>query len=134
MAFFADVNNNFENQFTVDGAIDADEVKVRDATTLSFAGGRPQITLNNDECDAPDAPTTIDSRGVTRGAYSGYGEVYTCSFDATSVIDGENSVYIAVISGSSGEGFLSPNFVSGLFSLSSSDFGMGWANDSYAGC
>ncbi|CAG8275876.1 unnamed protein product [Penicillium nalgiovense] len=117
MALFADVNNNFEIQFTVDGAIDAEKVMVRVATTLSYAGGRPQITLNEDECDAPEAPATIDSRGVTRGAYRGHGDVYTCSFDAASVVDGENSVYIAVISGSSGEKFLSPNFVSTLFSL-----------------
>ncbi|KAL3470856.1 galactose mutarotase-like domain-containing protein [Aspergillus californicus] len=111
MALFSDVNNNFEIQFTVNGSVNADEVTVRVATTLSYAGGRPQITLNDDECDAPDAPATIDSRGVTRGAYRGYGEVYTCSFDAASLTAGQNSVYIAVVSGSSGEEFLSPNFI-----------------------
>ncbi|KAL4922810.1 galactose mutarotase-like domain-containing protein [Aspergillus aurantiobrunneus] len=111
MAFFTDVNNNFEIQFTLDEAIDAEEVTVRIATTLSYAGGRPQITLNEDECEAPEAPSTIDSRGVTRGAYRGFGDVYTCSFDAGGLVLGENSVFVSVVSGSSGEGFLSPNFV-----------------------
>ncbi|KAL4960354.1 galactose mutarotase-like domain-containing protein [Aspergillus stella-maris] len=111
MAIFADVNNNFEIQFSLDEAVDADTVTVRVATTLAYAGGRPQVTLNESEGDAPDAPTDIDSRGVTRGAYRGYGEVYIFDFDASALVEGDNSVYIAIISGSSGEEFLSPNVV-----------------------
>ncbi|KAL4911102.1 hypothetical protein BDW74DRAFT_172552 [Aspergillus multicolor] len=111
MALFVDVNNNFEIQFTLDEIPDTDKITIRVATTLSFAGGRPQVTLNDDEGDAPEAPSKIDSRGVTRGAYRGYGEVYETSFDVGSLVTGENSVYIAVISGSSGDEFLSPNFI-----------------------
>ncbi|RDW93720.1 uncharacterized protein DSM5745_01042 [Aspergillus mulundensis] len=111
MALFADVNNNFEIQFTLPEIPDTETVTIRVATTLSFAGGRPQVTLNDDEGDAPAAPSKIDSRGVTRGAYRGYGEVYETSFDVGSLVEGQNSVYIAVVSGSSGEEFLSPNFV-----------------------
>ncbi|KAL3478062.1 Rhamnogalacturonase B, N-terminal-domain-containing protein [Aspergillus californicus] len=111
MAFFQAVNNNFEIQFTLAEAIDADEVTFRIATTLAFASGRPGITLNDVECATPDAPTKIDSRGVTRGAYRGYGEVYTCDFAADGLVVGENSLYIAVESGSSGDEFLSPNFI-----------------------
>ncbi|KAL4945690.1 hypothetical protein BDV06DRAFT_230156 [Aspergillus oleicola] len=111
MAIFTDVNNNFEIQFTLDETIDADTVTVRVATTLAYAGGRPQVTLNDSEGDAPDAPTDIDSRGVTRGAYRGYGEVYTFDFDAGALVDGDNSVYISVVSGSSGSEFLSPNVI-----------------------
>ncbi len=117
MAIFTDVNNNFEIQFSLDEEISADTVTVRIATTLAFAGGRPQITLNDDECEAPEAPAEIDSRGVTRGAYRGNGEVYSCDFEKGSLVVGDNSVFISVISGSSGEEFLSPNVVSILFIL-----------------
>jgi rhamnogalacturonan endolyase len=112
MALFKDVNNNFEIQFTLDEVPDTDTITIRIATTLAFASGRPQLTLNDDECDAPEAPSKIDSRGVTRGAYRGYGEVYTCEFDVGSLVAGQNSVYISVVSGSGGDEYLSPNFVS----------------------
>ncbi|OJJ04187.1 hypothetical protein ASPVEDRAFT_172117 [Aspergillus versicolor CBS 583.65] len=111
MAIFTAVNNNFEIQFSLDEEISADTVTVRIATTLAFAGGRPQITLNEDECEAPESPSEIDSRGVTRGAYRGNGEVYTCDFAKGSLVVGDNSVFISVISGSDGEEFLSPNVV-----------------------
>ncbi|CBF75026.1 hypothetical protein AN3950.2 [Aspergillus nidulans FGSC A4] len=111
MALFKDVNNNFEIQFTLDEVPDTDTITMRIATTLAFASGRPQLTLNDDECGAPEAPTKIDSRGVTRGAYRGYGEVYTCEFDVGSLVAGHNSVYISVVSGSSGDEYLSPNFI-----------------------
>ncbi|KAL4929377.1 galactose mutarotase-like domain-containing protein [Aspergillus undulatus] len=116
MAIFADVNNNFEIQFTLDETVDAESVTVRIATTLAYAGGRPSVTLNDVEGDVPDAPSSIDSRGVTRGAYRGYGEVYTFDFEAGALVQGQNSVYLSVQSGSSGEEFLSPNVVSFLFS------------------
>ncbi|KAL4736124.1 galactose mutarotase-like domain-containing protein [Aspergillus similis] len=111
MALFKDVNNNFEIQFTLDEVPDTDTITIRIATTLAFASGRPQLTLNDDECDAPEAPTKIDSRGVTRDAYRGYGEVYTCEFEVASLVAGQNSVYIGVVSGSSGDEYLSPNFI-----------------------
>ena len=42
------------------------------ATTLSFAGGRPAVTVNSWSGTVPAAPTKIDSRGVTRGTWRGY--------------------------------------------------------------
>lgn len=83
---------------------------------MSFAGGRPQATINGYVCAAPAAPTTIDSRGVTRGSYRGYGNVYDCTVPAGTLVSGSNSISVAVISGSSGDAYLSPNFVSS-FSL-----------------
>ena len=41
------------------------------ATTLAFAGGRPQVTINNWTSDNPAAPSQPDSRGVTRGTWRG---------------------------------------------------------------
>ncbi|KAF7532452.1 hypothetical protein G7054_g7962 [Neopestalotiopsis clavispora] len=59
----------------------------------------------------PAAPTTIDSRGVTRGAYRGYGDVYDCALPSGTLVSGTNTVTINVISGSSGDDFLSPNVI-----------------------
>ncbi|KAL2859082.1 Rhamnogalacturonase B, N-terminal-domain-containing protein [Aspergillus pseudodeflectus] len=111
MAIFADVNSNFEIQFSLDEIPDTEQVTFRIATTLAFSGGRPQVTLNEAESDVPSAPSKIDSRGVTRGAYRGYGEVYTYSFGVDELITGDNSIYISVVSGNDGEEFLSPNFI-----------------------
>ncbi|CZR56854.1 related to rhamnogalacturonase B precursor [Phialocephala subalpina] len=55
--------------------------------------------------------TTIDSRGVTRGAYRGYGNVYDCTIPAGNLVEGTNTISISTISGSSGTDFLSPNFI-----------------------
>lgn len=44
---------------------------LRIGTTLAFAGGRPQVTVNSWSSSAPPAPSQPDSRGVTRGTYRG---------------------------------------------------------------
>lgn len=111
MAIFASVNNGQQITFSLDAAVDG-EATLRIATTLAFASGRPQGSVNDFDCDAPAAPTKIDSRGVTRGAYRGLGEVYECTIPAGTLVSGDNTVTINVISGSSGDTFLSPNVVS----------------------
>jgi len=80
-------------------------------TTISFAGGRPSVKVNSYSPAAPAAPVKIDSRGFTRGAYRGYGEVYTFSIPSSALVAGVNTIQISCISGSSGTGFLSPNFI-----------------------
>lgn len=52
---------------------------LRVGTTLSFAGCRPSVVINGFSAPVPAAPTKIDSRGLTRGAYRGYGEIYNVS-------------------------------------------------------
>lgn len=111
MAIFTAVNNGQVISFSLGSAVSA-TATLRMATTLSFAGGRPQATVNGYTCSAPAAPTKIDSRGVTRGAYRGYGEVYDCSIPSGTLKSGTNTVTINVISGSSGDTYLSPNVVS----------------------
>lgn len=113
MAIFKSGVNNGQNiTFELDGALDA-EAYFRTATTLAFAGGRPDITVNSFSCETPGAPgTKIDSRGVTRGAYRGFGEVYNCTIPAGTLIGGTNTISIFITSGSSGETYLSPNIVS----------------------
>ena len=113
MAMFVDVNNGQKITFSLSSAISS-SATLRIATTLSFAGGRPQATVNSYTCSAPAAPTKIDSRGVTRGAYRGHGEIYDCTIPAGNLVSGTNTITINVISGSSGDDFLSPNVVSTL--------------------
>lgn len=79
-------------------------------TTLSFQGGRPDVSINGVKLSTPPAPRQINSRGVTRGAYRGYGDIYT--WTVTNLVSGMNNMTIGVASGSSGTGFLSPNYVS----------------------
>ncbi|CAJ2506683.1 Uu.00g078690.m01.CDS01 [Anthostomella pinea] len=110
MAIFKSVNNGQVISFTLSSAIGS-AATLRLATTLAFAGGRPQATVNSYVCSAPAAPTSIDSRGVTRGAYRGFGEVYECDIPAGTLTSGANTVTINIISGSSGDTFLSPNVV-----------------------
>ncbi|KAJ3042524.1 hypothetical protein HDV00_007058 [Rhizophlyctis rosea] len=84
---------------------------LRIGTTLSFAGGRPSVAVNSWSAANPAAPTNLDSRGVTRGGYRGLGEEYTFSIPSGTLKVGSNTITIGVVSGSSGDTFLSPNFV-----------------------
>lgn len=109
MAVFKSVNNPVTIKFTLSNAPGAATLRI--ATTLSFAGSRPQAVVNSWTGPAPSAPTKIDSRGVTRGAYRGYGEVYDVSIPSGTLVKGSNTITISSLSGSSGDAFLSPNFV-----------------------
>jgi rhamnogalacturonan endolyase len=84
---------------------------LRVGTTLSFAGCRPSVVINGYAPATPAAPTKIDSRGLTRGAYRGYGEVYDFAIPAGKLISGSNSITVSCASGSSGAGFLAPNII-----------------------
>ncbi|KAF3919833.1 hypothetical protein ABW20_dc0110221 [Dactylellina cionopaga] len=110
MAIFVSVNNGQKITFSLSSALSV-TATLRIATTLSFAGGRPQAIVNGYTCAAPAAPTKIDSRGVTRGAYRGLGEIYTCSIPSGNLVSGTNTITINVISGSSGDTYLSPNVI-----------------------
>ncbi|KAJ2903795.1 hypothetical protein MKZ38_009361 [Zalerion maritima] len=109
MAIFKDVNNPVYINFDLDSAISS-TATLRIGTTLSFAGGRPSVGVNG-YTQSFSAPTKIDSRGVTRGAYRGYGDVYDASIPSGYLVSGTNTITINVISGSSGDDFLSPNFI-----------------------
>lgn len=110
MAVFKSVNDPVTIIFTATSA-QTGAATLRIGTTLSFAGGRPQATvyqpttyIREEECKltkqqindysgaAPAAPTNLNSRGVTRGAYRGLGEVYDVSVPAGTIVEGENTV------------------------------------------
>ncbi|KAL8382411.1 hypothetical protein RB595_006277 [Gaeumannomyces hyphopodioides] len=110
MAQFQAVNNPTTIRFTLASA-PAGAATLRIATTLSFAGARPRATVNGWGGPSPPAPVKIDSRGVTRGAYRGWGDVYDVNIPAGTLKAGQNTMTIESISGSSGGAFLSPNFI-----------------------
>ncbi|CAG8410708.1 unnamed protein product [Penicillium salamii] len=109
MALFKSVNSPLTIKFTATSS-QTGAATLRIGTTLSFAGGRPQATINSYTGSTPSAPTNLNSRGVTRGAYRGFGEVYDVSIPAGTIVAGTNTITISVVSGSSGTTYLSPNF------------------------
>ncbi|KAI0483775.1 polysaccharide lyase family 4 protein [Xylaria cf. heliscus] len=110
MALFQNVNSPVTIKFNLASA-PAGTATLRIATTLSFAGSRPQAKVNSWSGPSPAAPTKIDSRGVTRGAYRGYGEVYDVTIPSGTLVAGSNTIAISSISGSSGTTFLNPNII-----------------------
>lgn len=84
---------------------------LRIGTTLSFAGCRPGVVVNSWTAATPAAPTKIDSRGFTRGAYRGFGEVYNFSIPSGTLTSGTNTITITCVSGSSGDAFLAPSVI-----------------------
>ncbi|KAJ3480857.1 hypothetical protein NLI96_g8063 [Meripilus lineatus] len=110
MAQFKDVNNPTTIKWSASSSqIGARTLRIR--TTEAFAGARPQITVNSWTSSAPGAPTKVDSRGVTRGTWRGINQIYDFNIPSGTLVAGSNTITINVISGSSGDGFLSPNVV-----------------------
>ncbi|KAJ6619527.1 Rhamnogalacturonase B, N-terminal-domain-containing protein [Mycena sp. CBHHK59/15] len=110
MAQFKAVNNPTTLKWTATSSqIGSRTLRIR--TTSAFAGGRPQVTVNSWTSAAPAAPPSIDSRGVTRGTWRGLNQVYDFAIPAGTLTAASNTIAINVISGSSGDVFLSPNFV-----------------------
>ncbi|KAF2122537.1 Rhamnogalacturonase B, N-terminal-domain-containing protein [Lophiotrema nucula] len=98
---------------TINFQLTADQVKqhvLRIGTTLSFKGGRPSVKIGSWTGADPGAPKLIDSRGVTRGAYRGYGEVYTWTVPASAFKTGANTLTLGV-SGSGDATWLSANYI-----------------------
>ena len=116
MALFKSVNSPVTVKFTLPSAITTPSL-LRVGTTLAFAGARPSVMVNGYGQDF-GAPVKIDSRGVTRGAYRGNGEIYDMNIPPGTLVAGANTITISVLSGSSGIGFLSPNFVFDCVELS----------------
>ncbi|CCO27967.1 hypothetical protein BN14_01958 [Rhizoctonia solani AG-1 IB] len=110
MAQIKDVNNPTTIKFTLNSE-QTGAATLRIGTTLAFAGGRPQVTVNGWAGPTPSPPTDLNSRGFTRGTYRGINVVYTVNIPSGTLVSGTNTVLINVISGSSGSQFLSPNFI-----------------------
>ncbi|THU95078.1 polysaccharide lyase family 4 protein [Dendrothele bispora CBS 962.96] len=109
MAQFLAVNNPTTIAWTATSDQIGKTLRIR--TTSAFAGGRPQITVNDFTSDIPAAPTAVDSRGVTRGTWRGINQVYDYDIPEGTLVAGDNTITISTVSGSSGDDFLSPNYV-----------------------
>lgn len=68
MAIFADMNDDREVQFSLEKGLDAASV-LRIATTIAYAGARPQVTANEFECEIPAGPSNTSSRGITKVSF-----------------------------------------------------------------
>lgn len=99
------------NPFTIKFKGNSGATTLRVGTTLAFASCRPAVEINSFSAPVPAAPTKIDSRGFTRGAYRGYGEVYNYAIPAGTLTDGDNTIKISCTSGQTGEDFLAPNVI-----------------------
>ncbi|OTA55936.1 polysaccharide lyase family 4 protein [Hypoxylon sp. EC38] len=109
MALFSKTGGNVKVNFNL-SANQVRDLTLRVGTTLSFKGGRPSAAIGSWTGKDPGAPKLIDSRGVTRGAYRGYGEVYTWTVPASALKSGQNTLTLGVY-GSGDQDFLSANYV-----------------------
>jgi rhamnogalacturonan endolyase len=82
---------------------------VRIGITAAYAGGRPQITVNNWKSPAPSSSAQPNSRSLTIGTYRGNNALFSYNVPASAFVTGTNRMLINVISGSAGlGGYLSP--------------------------
>ncbi|MEV6299086.1 rhamnogalacturonan lyase B N-terminal domain-containing protein [Actinoplanes sp. NPDC051861] len=112
MAEFKAVNSPIALTFTL-SAVPTNGARLRVATTSSFAGGRPAVTIGNwtSPTSASPAPTNLNSRNITRGTWRGLNTTSTFTIPASALKAGTNTLSLSVLSGSSGTTFLSPNFI-----------------------
>jgi rhamnogalacturonan endolyase len=102
------INNPTTVRFTLSSSQIAART-TRIGITAAYAGGRPQITVNNWTSPAPAASSQPDSRSLTIGTYRGNNALYTYNVPASAFVSGTNTMTITVISGSAGlGGYLSP--------------------------
>ncbi|KAJ3518617.1 hypothetical protein NM688_g9413 [Phlebia brevispora] len=110
MAQWKGVNNPTTIEWTASSSqIGARTLRIR--TTEAFQGGRPQVVINSWSSSNPPPPPDVDSRGVTRGTWRGINQLYDFAIPSGVLVTGTNTITINVISGSSGDDWLSPNFV-----------------------
>ncbi|WP_083449521.1 rhamnogalacturonan lyase B N-terminal domain-containing protein [Actinoplanes rectilineatus] len=84
---------------------------VRIGITAAFAGGRPQISINDwTPKKVPAASAQPKSRSLTIGTYRGNNTLYEYAVPASALVAGTNTLTITVVSGSTGTGYLSPGF------------------------
>lgn len=92
MAIWKGVNDPVTIKVTLTAAQATGAATLRVGTTLAFAGGRPTVSINGKAGTVPAAPTAIDSRGVTRGAYRGRGDIYDFAVASGGLVTGSNTV------------------------------------------
>ena len=109
MAQWKDVNNPTTIKFD----LTAEQIvahTLRIGLTVAFAGARPQVSVNAWTSSVPTASSQPNSRSLTLGTYRGNNVTYTYNIPASAFVVGTNTMYLSVVSGSSGTTFLSPGY------------------------
>jgi rhamnogalacturonan endolyase len=81
---------------------------VRIGLSAAYAGGRPQITVNNWTSPIPSPTSQPSSRSLTIGTYRGNNALLTFNVPASAFVTGTNTMTLTIVSGSGGSGYLSP--------------------------
>jgi rhamnogalacturonan endolyase len=107
---FKEVNNPTTVLFSLTSSQVAART-VRIGITAAYAGGRPQITVNDWTSAAPSPTSQPDSRSLTIGTYRGNNTLLTYAVPASAFVAGTNTMTISSISGSAAlSDYLSPAY------------------------
>lgn len=84
---------------------------LRTGLTVAQGGGRPRVTVNGwTPKRLPEASTQPKGRSITLGSYRGNNAMYTTSIPKGTLVAGENTITLDVLSGSEGDGWLAPAY------------------------
>ena len=110
MAVFAKTGGTAQVSFSLTKEQASAGAKLVVGTTLSFKGGRPKPTIGKWTGATPKTPRDLNSRGITRGGYRGFGEMYEFPVPASALVAGKNTLTLGVY-GSGDKDYLSANYI-----------------------
>ena len=110
MTIFAKTGGTGDVIFDLSAAQASGNHVLRVGTTLSFKGGRPKPSIGSWTAPAPAVPKDLNSRGVTRGGYRGYGEMYEFPIPS-GVLKAEKNILKLGVYGSGDQEYLSANYI-----------------------
>lgn len=105
------INNGHVVYFKLTADQYASARTLRIGITEAYAGGRPTISVNSWSSSLPSASTQASTRSLTVGTYRGNNHMYEYTIPASAFVQSTSTyqvLTITVISGSSGDGYLSP--------------------------
>ncbi|QDS74173.1 hypothetical protein FKW77_001840 [Venturia effusa] len=109
MAIFAKIGGNATINFDLTSAQASSSTILRVGTTLSFSGGRPAPVIGS-WTSTPPLPQDMQERGITRGGYRGYGEIYEFKIPSGTLKAGKNTLILGV-AGKGAVDYLSANYI-----------------------
>jgi rhamnogalacturonan endolyase len=110
MAIFGKTGGSGNIAFDLTAAQANSKTTLRVGTTLSFKGGRPAPKIGSWSAELPKVPKDLNSRGITRGGYRGFGEMYEFHIPAGILKAGRNVLNLGV-GGRGDEEYLSANYI-----------------------
>jgi rhamnogalacturonan endolyase len=110
MAIFSKTGGTGNVAFDLTAAQVDLKTTLRVGTTLSFKGGRPAPKIGSWTGEALKVPKDLNSRGITRGGYRGFGEMYEFHIPAGVLKAGRNVLNLGV-NGNGDQEYLSANYI-----------------------